>query len=230
MWQVPISAIESKPTHLLTTNHVNLSKSNKNKLASSDTTDSAQTPVLVTITMANKHHLSTALDNSSSKAALSSTKCAHRSRRRSASYAPRKSGRKDAYLSKEESVRAQKSSCSVKSGVAAENCGTVELLKLTKSMSNFFTDPDSVKNSIASECITGGCVSSIAINTVSDNENNISSSSSSQQLLEICETNSHNKSKVRIFGSWFRMPYFEAYSQHFLTTFHIVCRADLPNT
>lgn len=170
--------------------------SNRTKLASSDTLcDSAQTPVLVTITMANKHHLSTELDNNkgasnNSHKSQSSSKSSKRSKRRSASYAPRKTSSQK----KESPGKKQQTSFSVKNG-AAENCGTVELLKLTKSMSNFFNEPDLVKNSIASECITGACVSSIVMNNMSDNETNISSSSSSQQLLEVCETNSNNKSK-----------------------------------
>jgi len=80
---------------------------------------------------------------------------------------------------------------------AAENCGTVELIRLSRN-----------ESSVASECVRGaggGAMSiamsrsgensgSMANNVCSDNENNVSSSSSSQQLLDNFGGSS-NKSK-----------------------------------
>ncbi len=200
---MPISAIESRQhQHLTVRNEINLSNKNGRKkfYPQSEVIEGGSqqpTPVLVTITMSNKSHLTTELDSKGSTKASRSSKT---SRRRSSSYNGQRAAinSKANLVTKEDLLRHKKARRSNRLGHdAAENCGTVELIRLSRN-----------KSSVASECVRaagGGAMSiamsrsgensgSMANNVCSDNENNVSSSSSSQQLLDNFEGSS-NKSK-----------------------------------
>jgi len=204
--KVPISAIESKhQNHMITRNELISAKNGKKKFYSQTEAEctSQPTPVLVTITMANKSQLTTELDSKGESSHKSGSKL-HRStktsRRRSSSYGHRVNSSKTNPVTKEDLNKNKNINRSIHlSKDAAENCGTVELIKLDKN-----------KNSVASECLSeaGGGALSIAMrsrsgnninNIYSDNENNISSSSSSQQLLENLENNSNKSIKDNSF-------------------------------
>lgn len=159
-----------------------------NKKTHSLTAENESTPVLVTITMANKNHLTTELNSlKSTKSAKSKSRRKSSSRKATSDKSPTKSLSTKDLLS-----RKNKNNFKSLNNDAAENCGTVELMKLTKSLSTYLNESELVNNPVASDCVTGACASSLNINnaTDGDNDNNISSSSSSQQLLNPSEENS----------------------------------------
>lgn len=201
--KVPISAIESRPANMLITKNETTGRSTK-KSCTPDFVD-AQTPVLVTITMANKSHLTTELDSKSSNTQKNNSKSISlksKSRRRSSSYTHKNSSKTtDTNRSQSRQSLATKEkkmnrNVHLMGGGkdAAENCGTVELIRLTKT------------STVASDCVTGACgILSNSRNVLSDNENNISSSSSSQQLLQdnledkiIKSYNNPTKNRIRL--------------------------------
>ena len=155
------------------------------------TAENESTPVLVTITMANKNHLTTEL-NSLKSTSNKSGKIKSRRKSSSRKSISENSASKGVPLKDDLLSRKNKTNLVGMNNDAAENCGTVELMKLTQSLSTYINESELEKNPVASDCVTGACALSLNINNGSDGNNdiNVSSSSSSQQLLNPSEDNS----------------------------------------
>ena len=216
--KIPISAIESKPDNILMVRSSPPYLSNSVD-ANGNEVLRPQTPVLVTITVANKSNTNPSkLKNSINSTSLSSTAATSKTKQNSSrvkriksasssttSNNPTKESNNDKRKSKLKASLSNKNTTSI----AATTCGSVELLKLNKTSNDFsyydhdFNSGNKLKDtkmkSIAAELINETApMSSITINrsrlnnttnTIDNFDNNLSSSSS-HHLIDSCSKTS----------------------------------------
>ena len=187
--KVPISAIESKSSqHEITDS----AKSNTKKNLHTEG-GLSQTPVLVLITIANKMELDNEAGDYSSEKLIARPKTKLKSKSSSSRHHASPTVSDEATKASRRSNL--KTSFNIKSGLASK-CGSVELLKLTKSYSTSSSPSEMVQQQqqqVASDCVDGTAAATAltanmmrASNRNNENNINLSSSSSSQHLLDNC--------------------------------------------